>query len=166
MKESSLKSQVVCSQLYQTKWSWQQNNVVYENTKPREVWLIMPVLRRCQDWLADKWLNDSPPAGQSDCTKLKLTYLIQGLPQQLSHYRRKHGKLISTTSNLSNLAHASLWFHMISEFKGHYTTHSSCKKMQIFFQISRINVLLVTPFTFLLLFPTRVIVRKLQENVA
>lgn len=128
MKESSLESQVACSQLYRTKRSWQQNNVVYENTKPREVWLIMPVLRRCQNWLADKWLNDSPPAGQSDCTKLKLTYLIQGLPQQLSHCRRKHGKMISATSNSSGLAHACPWFHKMSEYKEHYTTNSSCKK--------------------------------------
>lgn len=84
MKDSSLESQVACLQLCETKRSWQQNNVVYENTKPKEVWLIMPVLGRCQNWLADKCLNDSPPAGQSDCTKLKLTFLIQGLPQQLS----------------------------------------------------------------------------------
>jgi len=97
MKESSLESQVACSQLYRSKRTWQQNNVVYENTKPREVWLIMPVLGRCQDWLADKCLNDSPPAGPSDCTKLKSMYLIQGLPQQFSHCRRKHMKVISPT---------------------------------------------------------------------
>lgn len=134
MKESSLESQVACSQLYRTKRSWQQNNVVYENTKPREVWLIMPVLGRCQNWLADKWLNDSPPAGQSDCTELKLTYLIQGLPQQLFHCRRKHGKVIATTSKPPSLACDKPWFHWISEFKEYYTTYSSCKKIQIFFK--------------------------------
>lgn len=132
MRESCVESQVAWSQIYWTKRSWQQNNVVYENTKSREVWLIMPVLGRCQNWLADKWLNDSPPAGQSDCTKLKLTYLIQGLPQQLSHCRGKNGKVISTTSNPSGLACASSWFHGRSEFKEHYSNHPSCKKIGFF----------------------------------
>lgn len=133
MRESGVESQVACSQIYRTKRSWQQNNVVYEKTKSREVWLIMPVLGRCQNWLADKWLNDSSPAGQSDCTKLKLTSLIQGLPQQLSHCRGKHGKVISTISNPSSLARASSSFHRRSEFKEHYTNHPSCKMIQLVF---------------------------------
>lgn len=165
MRESGVESQVACSQMYRTQRSWQQNNVVYENTKSREVWLIMPVLGRCQNWLADKWLNDSSPAGQSDCTKLKLTYLIQGLPQQLSHCRGKHGKVISTTSSSSSLACASSSFNGRSDFKEHYTNHPLCKTIELFlFFNSRIKVFLGDSFYIFAILLTRIVKKSKRKH--